>query len=85
MVGIGVMKKGSFTLNELYVVGGRSETEVLLKRTDINGPSGSMGNFGGFPVPVVALLRVRNGKIIEWEDMPTIDALAQDQARAASP
>jgi len=56
----------------LYVVGGPSETLVLLKRTDINNPAGLEGTLGGYPVEVAVLLRVKNGKIIEWFDAPTI-------------
>jgi hypothetical protein len=63
--------KGTYPLNELYVVGGQYETDVLLKRTDINDTPGSQGFLGGYGVPVATFLRIRNGKIIEWEDMPT--------------
>ncbi len=59
-------------LDELYVVGGPSETWVLLKRTDINNPAGMEGNLGGYPVAVAGLLRIRNGKIVEWYDAPTV-------------
>jgi hypothetical protein len=59
-------------LDELYVIGGPSETLVLLKRTDINNPAGREGNLGGYPVEVAVLLRIKNGKITEWYDAPTI-------------
>lgn len=59
-----------FGLNELYVVGGPSDTLVLMNRTDINSPFNGSG-LGGYPVPLAAMLRVRNGKIVEWYDMPT--------------
>lgn len=57
-------------LDELYAVGGPSETLVLHKRTDINNPAGLEGTLGGYPVEVAVLARVRNGKIIEWYDAP---------------
>lgn len=57
-------------LDELYVVGGPSGTLVLLLRTDTNGaPS---GNDGGSPVEVADLLRIKDGKIIEWYDAPIV-------------
>jgi hypothetical protein len=59
-----------FGLNELYVVGGPSDTLVLMNRTDINSPFNGAG-LGGYPVPLAAMLRVQNGKIVEWYDMPT--------------
>ena len=59
-------------LDEMYVIGGPSDTLVLLKRTDINNPAGMEGNLGGYPVEVAVLARVRNGKITEWYDAPTI-------------
>ncbi len=64
-------------LNELYVVGGSAETEVLFKRTDVNSHAGAGGPFAGYPVPVATFLRIRNGKIIEWEDMPMSDMLGE--------
>ncbi len=78
IVGIGPYQKGSFLLNELYVVGGRWETDVLLKRTDINSQAARGGPLGGYPVPVATFLRIRNGKVIEWVDMPIIDVLAEE-------
>jgi hypothetical protein len=63
-------QKGNFTLQELYVVdAGRSGTAVLIYRQDINSPAGKE-LLGGYRVPVAALLRVQNGKIIEWYDTP---------------
>lgn len=59
-----------FGLNELYVVGGPADTLVLMKRTDINSPYNG-GLLSGYPVPLAALLRVQNGKVVEWYDMPT--------------
>ena len=59
-------------LDELYVIGGPSDTLVLLKRTDINNPAGREGSLGGYPVEVADLLRIKNGKITEWYDAPTI-------------
>ncbi len=59
-----------FGLNELYVVGGPSDTLVLMNRTDVNSPYNGAG-LGGYPVPLAAMLRVQNGKIVEWYDMPT--------------
>jgi hypothetical protein len=59
-----------FGLNELYVVGTPSDTLVLMNRTDVNLPyNGSI--YSGYPVPVAALLRVQNGRVVEWFDMPT--------------
>jgi ketosteroid isomerase-like protein len=63
--------QGTYPLNELYVVGGRYETDVLLKRTDYNDRPGAQGFLGGYGVPVATFLRIRNGKIVEWEDAPT--------------
>jgi limonene-1,2-epoxide hydrolase len=68
--GLGPNQKGNFTLQELYVVdAGRSGTAVLIHRQDINSPAGKE-LLGGYRVPVAALLRVQNGKIIEWFDTP---------------
>jgi hypothetical protein len=59
-----------FGLNELYVVGGPSDTLVLMNRTDVNLPyNGSI--YSGYSVPLAVLLRVQNGRIVEWYDMPT--------------
>jgi hypothetical protein len=77
VVGIGPNQNGNFLLNELYAVGGRWETDVLLRRTDINAPAGGAGPLAGYPVPVATFLRIRGGKIIEWEDMPTTDVLGE--------
>ena len=44
---------------------------MLLRRTDINDAPRAQGFLGGYGVPVATFLRIRNGKIIEWEDMPT--------------
>jgi hypothetical protein len=58
-------------LDELYVVAGPSEGLVLIKRTDMNFAAGAgMGGLGGNPVAVATLVRVRNGKLIEWYDAP---------------
>ena len=59
-------------LDELYVVGGPSETLVLIKRTDINNPvgAGRGGAMDGYQVPLHVFARVRNGKITEWYDAP---------------
>jgi ketosteroid isomerase-like protein len=62
---------GNYPLTELYVVGGKGETDVLVGRTDFNAPPGGQGFLGGYGVPVASFLRIRNGRIIEWEDMPT--------------
>jgi hypothetical protein len=50
-------------LDELYVVGGPSDTLVLIKRTNINGT-------GMYTVPLAVFARVKNGKITEWYDAP---------------
>jgi limonene-1,2-epoxide hydrolase/ketosteroid isomerase-like protein len=73
IVGLGPNQRGgTFTLEELYIVdAGRSGTAVLIRRQDINGPAGKMGFLGGYTVPVATLLRVQNGRIIEWYDAPT--------------
>ena len=75
MVGIGGAPSPevntSFTMSELYVVGGKGEAQVLFYRHDINGPAGTAGFLGGYRVPVAVFLRIRNGKVIEWYDMPT--------------
>jgi hypothetical protein len=60
-----------FGLNELYVVGGPADTLVLIRRTDINSPYNGAGALGGYPVPLAVMLRVQNGKVVEWYDMPT--------------
>ena len=59
-------------LDELYVVGGPSETLVLIKRTDINNAAGAgRGSaMDGYQVPLHVFARVRNGKITEWYDAP---------------
>ena len=59
-------------LDELYVVGGPSETLVLIKRTDINNPAGAgrEGALDGYQVSLHVFARVRNGKITEWYDAP---------------
>jgi hypothetical protein len=57
-------------LAELYVVGGPSDTLVLLRRTDINNPAGLEGTLGGSPIEVADLVRIKNGKITEWYDAP---------------
>jgi hypothetical protein len=77
VVGIGPSQRGSFLLNELYLVGGKWETDVLLKRTDVNTQAGRGGPLGGYPVPVATFLRIRDGKVIEWEDMPITDVMAE--------
>ena len=66
-----VRGNGSVRIDELYVVGGPSETIVLMKRTDLNAPAGrGVGGLGGYPVPVGVLARVKNGKVTEWYDAP---------------
>ena len=66
-----VRGSGWIRIDELYVVGGPSDTMVLMKRTDINGPAGrGPGGLGGYPVPVGGMLRVKNGKVTEWYDAP---------------
>jgi hypothetical protein len=62
---------GSFVVTELYVIGGKWDTQVLLRRVDINGPAGTIGYLGGYPVPVAVHLRIQNGKVVEWYDAPT--------------
>jgi hypothetical protein len=60
-------------LDELYAVGGPSETLVLIKRTDINNPAsaGREGALDGYQVSLHVFARVsRNGKITEWYDAP---------------
>ena len=59
-------------LDELYVVGGPSDTLVMIKRTDINSPAetGREGALNGYQVGLFVLARVRNGKITEWYDAP---------------
>jgi len=59
-------------LEELFVVGGPSETLVLIKRTDINNPAsaGREGALDGYQVSLHVFARVRNGKITEWYDAP---------------
>ena len=59
-------------LDELYVVGGPSETLVIIKRTDINSPAdtGREGALNGYQVSLVVFARVKNGKITEWYDAP---------------
>ena len=60
-------------LDELYVVGGPSETLALLKRTDFNQPAPGAaggGGLGGYPVEVAVLARVKGGKVVEWLDAP---------------
>jgi len=57
-------------LDELYVVGGPSETLVLIKRTDINNPAGAGRDLNGYQVSLSVLARVKNGKITEWYDAP---------------
>ena len=60
-------------LDELFVVGGATETLALIKRTDINNPAGPgrEGGLNGYQVSLHVLARVnRNGKITEWYDAP---------------
>jgi hypothetical protein len=59
-------------LDELYAVGGPSETLVLIKRTDINNPAGAgrEGALDGYQVTLHVFARVKNGKITEWYDAP---------------
>ena len=53
----------------MYVIGGPTDTLVLVKRADINNPAGGRGNLGGYPVALADLVRIRNGKIVEWYDI----------------
>ena len=59
-------------LDELFVVGGPTETLALIKRTDINNPAsaGREGALDGYQVSLHVFARVRNGKITEWYDAP---------------
>jgi len=59
-------------MDELYVVGGPSDSLVIIKRTDINSPAngGREGGLNGYQVSLVVLARVKNGKITEWYDVP---------------
>jgi len=59
-------------LDELFVVGGPTETLALIKRTDINNPAsaGREGALDGYQVTLHVFARVRNGKITEWYDSP---------------
>jgi hypothetical protein len=59
-------------IDELYAVGGPSDTLVIIKRTDINSPAdtGREGALNGYQVSLVVLARVKNGKITEWYDAP---------------
>lgn len=60
-------------LDELFVVGGPTETLALIKRTDINNPAsaGREGALDGYQVTLHVFARVnRNGKITEWYDAP---------------
>lgn len=56
-------------LDELFVIGGPTDTLVLVKRADINNPAGR-GGLGGYAVALADLVRIRNGKIVEWYDIP---------------
>lgn len=62
-------------LDEMYVVGGPTDTLVVLKRTDNENEPGA-GNFAGFHVEVGVFLRVKDGKITEWLDEP-VDNMGQ--------
>jgi ketosteroid isomerase-like protein len=59
-------------IDELFVVGGPSDTLVMIKRTDINSPAetGREGALNGYQVSLFVLARVKNGKITEWYDAP---------------
>jgi ketosteroid isomerase-like protein len=74
-------------LDELYVVGGPSETLVLIKRTDINNPAGPGRDLNGYQVSLYVLARVKNGKITEWYDAPLnkVSAGAALRGSAAPP
>jgi ketosteroid isomerase-like protein len=52
-------------IDELFVVGGPSETLAIIKRTDINSPAdtGREGALNGYQVSLVVFARVKNGKI----------------------
>lgn len=71
--GLDVPDKGTrSTIQELYVVGGKGDTEVLLRRQDLSPATASNSSFlGGYTIPFAVLLRIRNGKIVEFYDMPT--------------
>jgi limonene-1,2-epoxide hydrolase len=58
-------------LQEIFVVGGEWDTVVLAKRIDYF-PGGRGGPFQGIAVPVAAMFRIKNGKIMEWLDAPLI-------------
>jgi hypothetical protein len=77
-------------LDELFAVGGPSETLVLIKRTDINNPAsaGREGALDGYQVSLHVFARVRNGKITEWYDAPlnkVSGAAVQAQAPTQAP
>jgi hypothetical protein len=74
---------GVYRLDEMYIVGGPKDVMVLLKRIDLNGAAGT-GIYGGYPVQLADLLRVKNGKITEWYDVPINKAGALESATAGS-
>jgi hypothetical protein len=59
-----------YYIDELYAVGGPKDALVLMKRGDINEPATQIGFLGGYRVPVAVLVRVHDGKVIEWYDAP---------------
>jgi limonene-1,2-epoxide hydrolase len=63
-------------LEEVFVVGGDTDTVVLAKRIDYfsgNPPRGrGPGGLTGMAIPVAIMFRVKNGKITEWLDAPLI-------------
>lgn len=59
-----------YSIDELYVVGGPKDALILMKRADINEPAGDIGFLGGYRVPVAVLVRVHDGKVTEWYDVP---------------
>jgi hypothetical protein len=59
-----------YYIDELYAVGGPRDALILIKRGDINEPATEIGFLGGYRVPVAALLRVHDGKVTEWYDVP---------------
>jgi ketosteroid isomerase-like protein len=58
-------------LQEVFVVGGETDTVALFKRVDYF-PGNGRGAFSGLAVPVAVMFRVKGGKITEWLDAPLI-------------
>lgn len=57
-------------IDNMYVVGGPNDAVILMKRRDVNGPYDGQGFLGGLVVPLAVMLRVHNGKLVEWYDIP---------------